>query len=68
MQISVDIELLEIIFAHSMSAARIADDIDDAIVFDELTGSIDEISRTVAGLLGKPYGPRPAGELNVTSS
>ena len=56
MQISVDTEILEVIFAHSMLAARIADSIADSIVFDEISQSIDEISRTVAKLLGKPYG------------
>jgi hypothetical protein len=58
MQISVDTEILEIILAHSMMAACVADNIADAIVFDEISQSIDEIGRTVAALLGKPYGPR----------
>jgi hypothetical protein len=62
MQISVATEILEVVFAHSMLAARIADGIADAIVFDELSQSIDEISRTVAALLGKPYGPPRAVE------
>lgn len=60
MQISVDTAILEVMFAHSMLAARIADNIADSIVFDEISQSIDEIRRTLARLLGKPYGPPTA--------
>ena len=61
MQNDIDTWFLESMFAHFRMAAHLVDNIDDAIVADELAKSINEISRRVAALLGKPYGP-PAEE------
>jgi hypothetical protein len=61
MQNGIDTWFLESMFAHFRMAAHLVDNIDDAIVADELAKSINEISRRVAALLGKPYGP-PAEE------
>jgi len=62
MQISIDTEILESIFTHATNAARLANDIDDGIIDDALTKSINEIHRVVAGMLGEPYDPQPTGE------
>lgn len=62
MQNGIDTWFLESMFAHFRMAAHLVDNIDDTIVADELAKSISEISRRVAALLGKPYGPPAEGE------
>jgi hypothetical protein len=54
MQIGIDTWLLESMFARFRMAAHLVGYIDDTIVADELAKSINEISRRVAELLGKP--------------
>ena len=67
MQIEIDTEILETIFTHAARAARLAGYLDDPIavdgtsVIDEVTKSLEKISRLVAARLGKPYGLRPEG-------
>ena len=60
MQITTDTEILETILIHATSASRLAGCINDAsdraIVIDTITGSMDEIVRTLSGLLGNPRG------------
>jgi hypothetical protein len=59
MQITTDTEILETILIHATSASRLAGCINDAsdraIVIDTIAASIDEIVRTLAGLLGNPH-------------
>ena len=59
MQITIDTEILETILIHATSASRLAGCINDAsdhaIVIDTITASLDEIVRTLAGLLGNPH-------------
>src|SRR5512144_1974480 len=59
MQITLHTELLETILIHATSASRLAGCINDAsdraIVIHTITASIDEIVRTLAGLLGNPH-------------
>ena len=60
MQITLDTEILETILVRATSASRLAGCINDAsdraIVIDTITASIDEIVRTLSGLLGNPHG------------
>jgi len=64
MQIKIDTEILETIFTHATTAARLAGYLDDpiavdgTIVIDEVVKSLEKIGRLVAERLGKPYGPR----------
>jgi hypothetical protein len=64
MQIEIDTEILETIFTHATTAARLAGYLDDAIVVDgtivieEVGKSLEAISRLIAERLGKLYGPR----------
>jgi hypothetical protein len=58
----IDTETLETILSYSMTAARLARYLGDTIIVDALTKSINEITCKVAGLIGKPYTPRPEGE------
>src|SRR6185295_9062710 len=68
MQIMIDTEILETIFTHATTAARLAGYIDDPIavdgtsIIDEVTKSLEKIGRLVAAQLGKPYGLRPEGD------
>jgi hypothetical protein len=68
MQIEIDTEILETIFTHATTAARLAGYLDDpiavdgTIVIDEVAKSLEEIGRLIAERLGKQYGPRPEGE------
>jgi hypothetical protein len=59
MQITTDTEILETILIHATSASRLAGCINDAsdraIVIDTIAASIDEIVRTLAGLLGNSH-------------
>src|SRR5215468_5887429 len=69
MQIEIDTEILETIFTHATTAARLAGYLDDPIVVDgtivieEVAKSLEAIGRLIAERLGKPHGPRPEGEL-----
>src|ERR1043165_7603835 len=64
MQIMIDTEILETIFTHATTAARLTGYIDDPIavdgtsVIDEVVKSLEKIGRLVAERLGKPYDPR----------
>ena len=68
MQIEIDTEILETIFTHATTAARLAGYLDDPIavdgtsIIDEVTKSLEKIGRLVAARLGKPYGLRPEGD------
>lgn len=68
MQIKIDTEILETIFTHATTAARLAGYLDDpiavdgTIVIDEVVKSLEKIGRLVAERLGKPYGPRLEGD------
>jgi hypothetical protein len=56
MEISITTAILESIFTHATTGARLANLLDNGIpVVDALTKSIDEIGRTLAGLLGNPH-------------
>jgi hypothetical protein len=59
MQITTDTEILESILIHAKSASHLAGCINDAsdraIVIDTITASINEIVRTLDGLLGNPH-------------
>lgn len=67
MQIKIDTEILETIFTHATTAARLTGYLDDPIVVDgtivieEVAKSLEAIGRLIAERLGKPYGPRPEG-------
>src|SRR5438270_617265 len=67
MQIKIDTEILETIFTHATTAARLAGHLHSAIALDgtivppEVVKSLDTIGRLVAERLGKPYGPRLEG-------
>lgn len=62
MQIKIDTEILETIFTHATTAARLAGYLDDpiavdgTIVIDEVVKSLEKIGRLVAERLGTPYG------------
>ena len=58
MQTRVDTEILETIFAHATTAARIAGYIDNATVGPLLRRTINEIMRVVADVLGRLSVPR----------
>ena len=64
MQIMIDTEILETIFTHATTAARLAGYVDDPIVvdgtgvIDEVVKSLEKIGRLVAERLGKAYDPR----------
>ena len=62
MQIRVDTEILEVIFTHATTAARIANYIDNATVFGALNRTINEIIRMVAEVLGRLSVPRLVGK------
>jgi hypothetical protein len=52
MQISTDTDILETIFAHSVTAAHLASKLDNTIVVEELTKSVSEIGNIIENLLG----------------
>lgn len=62
MQIRVDTEILETIFTHATTAARIASYIDNATIGALLNRTINEIIRMVAEVLGRLSVPRLAEE------
>jgi hypothetical protein len=68
MQIDIDTKILETIFTHATTAARLAGYLDDpiavdgTIVIDEVAKSLEEIGRLVAERLGKPYDPQLEGK------
>lgn len=64
MQIGIDTWFFESLLARFRVATHLVEYIDDTIVADELAKSINEISRRLAELLGKPYGPQASGELS----
>jgi hypothetical protein len=57
MQTSIDTEILETIFTHATTVARLASYIDNGIIIDGLTRSTNHIRRIVAGILGKAFDP-----------
>src|SRR3954466_13691656 len=64
MQIKIDTEILETIFTHATTAARLAGYLDDpiavdgTIVIDEVVKSLEKIGRLVAERLGVATGQR----------
>lgn len=62
MEIRITTEILEGIFTHVMTAEYLTDYIHSTVVGGALTKSINEISRIIAGLLGKPATQEPAKE------
>ena len=62
MQIDNDTWFLESTFAHCKMAAHLVGNVDDTVIADELGKSINELSRRLAELLGKPYGSPATSE------